>query len=98
MHAAMGRGRDYVTRDELVETIKERFRKIEEINSGNDPTEGGGAVGPSSEWDGGRWEPSAGDVPAGSAALAQHDHGRLASPARDTSGDIHLALDEVGRA
>jgi hypothetical protein len=31
MHAAMGRGRDYyVTREELVETIRERFA-IEEV-------------------------------------------------------------------
>jgi hypothetical protein len=41
-------GRDE-TRAELIETIEERFRKIEELSSGNDQPEAGvgGAVGPS---------------------------------------------------
>jgi hypothetical protein len=43
----MSRGRDYVTREELVETIRERFRAIEEVGGGNGQAEGGGAVGSS---------------------------------------------------
>jgi hypothetical protein len=32
----MGKGRDYLTRDELVETIRERFREIEGMADGED--------------------------------------------------------------
>jgi hypothetical protein len=49
---AMSRGRDYLTRAELVETVRERFRKIEEVGGRNGQAEGGGAVG-SFEADGG---------------------------------------------
>jgi hypothetical protein len=58
----MSRGRDYVTREELVETIKERFRKIEEVGGGNGQAEGGGALGSSYEAGGAEAGAGAGEL------------------------------------
>jgi hypothetical protein len=80
-------GRDDVTREELVEAIKERFRKIEEINGGNDPTEGGGAVGPSHEPGGvfrvlKRGSDSRGSGAVSGAGMSRTDPARGTKPGR----------------